>query len=294
MEEAFLPQYTKSIRDRAKNCVKGYIRENYKMMDGIPVDVQLLCFLMYVELYMYDTWNLAFSNPELDFYPPADKIDNTIFKVSDYVQEPWNITDYPHRNAFGNITVKAGELQQWRIRILNKLNDINKLTNVIFGIINVKNVSLDMTVFNEINQRTENAAFWDTKYGGYGYCSSDGHRIGRIAFENGYCTQSLSYGGDWDYGDVITMTLDLTTNHTDGGKQFGLLSFAKNGVGQGIAFNDIPIVEGEEYCMAVSIYYHMNIELLGDPEEEEKQKEREMKESMIELMEEEKESMDDS
>lgn len=274
LDEAFIPQYTKRMKKRQLYAIAAFVRSHYNF-DKIPSDILQLCFMLYFDMntIIHDSWNLSLSNPELSF----DEDIPNIFKVSDYIPEPkhaYDTNQYETRNAFGKVEVTAGEVQQWSIKVLNDINanissNQYKATNVQFGIIRKDKISLDMTFYDEYRDKTVNSAFWGEEYRGYAY-DSNGSKLGPLRFEktNPKWTQYMmeegeNYGNAWGYKDTVTMTLDLTTNYTDNGKQFGLLSFAVNGEDQGIAFDDIPIIHGEVYVMAISIYYHMEIELLG-------------------------------
>ena len=258
VDEAFIPQYCKRLKQRKKLVISGFARQNFNI-NKIPSDIIQLLFLLYFDIntIICGSWNTKLSNAELSF----DRNNPNIFKVSES-KHAYDMNQHETRNAFGNIEVKAGELQQWKMKILAQYNlpFPNRGTSVQFGIIRKDKISLDDDKSCD--------GFWTQEYGGFAY-DANGRKLGPGRFKAGagysafVTEEGQYYGQKWGFNDTITITLDLTTNYTQNGEQFGLLSFAVNDKDQGIAFDDIGIVNGEVYVLAVSIYYDTKIELLG-------------------------------
>eukprot|EP01084_Bolivina_argentea_P050037 92004_1 len=230
--------FAKNRRDLAELCVYGFIRMHYEMQP-IPDVLKQICVSMY--LMLFDAWDVERSHSNFDI----DE-DGNILKIKK------GITSNNWINAFGKVIMTKGEIQQWNIKIING-TDVNPDTEyfatraVMFGIINIENIN---------DTRINSDFFCETNHAGgiisYAYYSYDGDSFHYKRGRNGY-------GKKWGKYDIITMTLDMTETKD---KTFGHLSFKKNNVDQGILASNIDL--NKQYCMALSIIYDDEIELLQD------------------------------
>eukprot|EP01084_Bolivina_argentea_P026438 49181_1 len=220
----------------AELTVYGFIRTQCSKKQEMPTVLKEICVSMY--LIIHDKWSPNTSHSAFDINDNSN-----VLKV----KKENNTSDWI--NAFGKLIVRKGEIQTWNIRIMNgNFSDHESRANrvVMFGIIEMQSIS-----HNSLN----------TNF----FCNYDMHDIHSYAYysfdgDSFHCQKGRTdYGEKWDKDDLITMTLDMT--ETDN-KKFGILSFKKNGIYQGIFANDIDM--NREYCMALSIVYEDEIELCQD------------------------------
>ena len=205
--------------------VHGFIREQYAC--DFPRVLQDLCVSMFIDAV--DEWDWTRSDRELELVQNA-RICRVIARRK---------TTNRWRSAFGSLSVRRGEIQVWRLRI------VNEATSSKFGLTKQRRSVMIGVVSTSGCIDSTKSYFADPKHAaqggdGYAYYAYDGNLV---------CTKSKRR----EYG--LTMTLDLSGTN-------GVLSFKINDSAQGIAADDVDVTK--EYCLATSLFFEEEIEIVDE------------------------------
>ena len=200
-------QYTNNQRLRQELTVFGYIKEHYNTNSELIFPTELIQICVSFYLLIKDKFLIDKTKMYEDNIKEGSVINLSIQNLNDII-ECINETEYTQFNIIkGSMVVVKGNIQIWRIKLIESNLDINKRIIVAFGIACVN------------DQRSRK---WGIRQDGKLIHCSDG------------TTKYKDYVEQLDINQDIEVILDMKSNENN-----GIVRYVLNGEEKGIAYDTL-------------------------------------------------------